>query len=156
MSTSIVHFTKKKSDRKDEPVTLSYTAFEGENEKRVAVDNDRSFSLIRTKFFVALRRKREVNMHTVIFQQDGAPFYCMETCMHTISLHLEFLRPSPLTILISRRIDFLWPPYPFTSTLLDYFLWGYLEERIYGKSATIPDSDSFEGQLKKGYKAHNN
>ena len=33
--------------------------------------------------------------------------------------------------LISRRTDNPWPPYSPDLTPLDYFLWGYLKERVY-------------------------
>lgn len=98
--------------------------FEDENENRVTVNTDRYIALMRSKFIPALRRKRGVDMNTVIYQQDGAP--------HCSNRSLEFLRRYfPGDRLISRRTDFPWPPYSPDLNPPDYFLWGYLKERIY-------------------------
>ena len=49
--------------------------------------------------------------------------------------------------LISRRTYFTWPPYSLDLNSCDYFLWGYLKERIYQNNPqTLPDP----GQHHKG------
>ena len=99
--------------------------FKDESGNRVTVDTDRYIALMRTKFIPALRRKRGVDMNSVIYQQDGAPPHCFHRS-------LEYLRRYfPGDRLISRRTDFPWPPYPPDLNQPDYFLWGYLKERIY-------------------------
>ena len=102
--------------------------FEDGDGNRVTVDTDRYIALMQTKFIPALRRKRGVNMNTVIYQQDGAPPHCSNRS-------LEFLRRYfPGDRLISRRTDFPWPPYSPDLNPPDYFLWGYLKDRIYGNN----------------------
>ena len=99
--------------------------FEDENENRVTGDTDRYIALMRTKFIPALRRKRGEDISTVTYQKDGAPHYCSDRS-------LEFLsRYFPGNRFISRRTDFPWPPYSPDLNPCDYFLWGYLKERIY-------------------------
>lgn len=105
--------------------------FEDENESRVTLDTDRYIALMRKKFIPALRRKRGVDMNTVMYQQDGAPPHCSDNS-------LEFLRRYfPGDRLISRRTDFPWPPYSPDLNPCDYFLWGYLKERIYDNNPQI-------------------
>ena len=119
--------------------------FEDENENWVTVDTDRYNALMRKKFILALRRKRRVDMNTVIYQQDGAPPRCSDR-------FLEFLgRYFPGDGLISRRINFPWPPYspglnPCTTSS------GGTSRK--GSVTIIPDHDRFEGQHKKGDQAH--
>ena len=52
---------------------------EDENENRVTVDTDRYIALMWMKFILALRRKRGVDMNTVIYQQDRAPPHCSDS-----------------------------------------------------------------------------
>ena len=47
--------------------------FEDKSGNRVTVDTNRYLALMRTKFIPALRRKRGVDMNSVIYHQDGAP-----------------------------------------------------------------------------------
>ena len=99
--------------------------FEDEHENRVTVNSERYIAMMRNKFIPALRRRRRVDMNSVIFQQDGAPPHCSNESF-------EFLRRYfPGDQLISRRTDFPWPPYSPDLNPCDYFLWGYLKERIY-------------------------
>ena len=71
----------------------------------VTVDTDRYITLMRTKFMPALRRRRDVDVNTVIFQHDGATPHCS-------NITLEYLRHHfPEDTLISRRTCVLWPPY---------------------------------------------
>lgn len=107
--------------------------FEDEHENRVTVNSERYIAMMQAKFIPALRRKRTVDMNTVIYQQDGAPPHCS-------NISLEFLRRHfPGDRLISRRTDFPWPPYSPDLNPCDYFLWGYLKERIYQNNPqTLP------------------
>ena len=50
--------------------------FEDESGNRVRVDADRYVALGRIKFIPALRRKRGVDMNSVVYQQDGASPHC--------------------------------------------------------------------------------
>jgi len=81
------------------------TFFEDENGNRATVDTDRYITLKRTKFIPALRRKKGVDMNSVIYQQDGAPLHCSDR-------YLEYIRCYfPGDRLIVRRMDFPCPPY---------------------------------------------
>ena len=79
--------------------------FEDESSNRVTVDTDRYIALMRIKFIPALRRKRGVDMNSVIYQQDGAQPHCSDRS-------LEYLcRYFPGDRLISRCIGFSWITY---------------------------------------------
>ena len=77
---------------------------EDSNENWMTEDTDHYIALMRIKFIPGSRRKRRVDMDIVIYQEDGAPFNCS---------------------------DFPWPPYSPALNPGDFFLWGYLKERIY-------------------------
>ena len=80
------------------------------------------------KFIPVLRRKRGVDMNTVIYQQDGATPHCS-------NVSLEYLRRYfPKDRLISRRTDKPWPAHSLDLSPADYFLWGYLKERVYANN----------------------
>ena len=64
-------------------------------------------------------------MNNVIYQQDGAPPHCS-------NVSLDFLNENfPGDRLISRRTNNPWPAYSPDLSPADYFLWGYLKERVY-------------------------
>lgn len=65
------------------------------------------------------------------FQQDGA------TC-HTSGETIELLREKFPGRVISRNGDFNWPPRSCDLTPLDFFLWGYVKDKVYSNApATI-------------------
>ena len=100
---------------------------------------------MQTKLIPALRRKRGVDLNSVIYQQDGAPPHCSDRS-------LEYLRRYfPGNRLISRRTDFPWPPYPPNLNPPDYFLSGYLMERIYNNNPkTLADlKDNIKSEIMK-------
>ena len=71
----------------------------------VAVNAEWYIKVMQRKIIPALRRKRGIDMNTVVFQQDGAPPHCSNRT-------LEYLRQYfPGDKLISHRIDNPWPPY---------------------------------------------
>ncbi|MCL4142993.1 UNVERIFIED_CONTAM: hypothetical protein GTU68_009257 [Idotea baltica] len=92
--------------------------FEDEDENRVTVDTNRYIALMRKKFIPTLRRKRGVDMKSVIYQQDGAPPHCTDNSF-------------PIDRFISRGTDFPWPPNSPDMNPCVYFLWEYLKEKIY-------------------------
>lgn len=96
-----------------------------ENGRTVTVNTDRYIEMLRRKFIPALRTKEGVDMNTVIFQQDGAPPHCSNASLEFLHNHF------PNDRLISRRTDNPWPPYSPDLNPCDYFLWGYLKERVY-------------------------
>ena len=81
--------------------------------------------MLRRRFIPAIRRKRVVNLNTVVFQEDGAP-------PHSSNRTLEYLRQYfSGDRLISRRTDNPWPPYSPDLNPPDCFLCGYLKDRVY-------------------------
>ena len=91
----------------------------------MTVNAERYIEMMRRKFVPALRRKADIDMNTVVFQQDGAVPHCPNRT-------LEYLRQYfPGDRLILHRTDNLWPPYSPDLNPPDYFLWGYLKGRVY-------------------------
>lgn len=76
------------------------------------------------------------------FQQDGAP-------PHTANITMATLRAKFPNKLISRRGDINWPPRSPDLSPLDYFLWGYLKDRVYrSKPKTLTElKDNIEREI---------
>ena len=88
---------------------------EDNDSNRVTVNAERYILMMRRKFVHAMRRKRDIDMNTVVFQQNVAPPHCSNRT-------LEYLRQYfPGDRLISRWTDNLWPPISQISTLLTIF-----------------------------------
>ena len=103
-----------------------------ENGVTVTVNSERYLAMLNNFFLPQLRRKR-IPLRHVWFQQDGA------TC-HTANATMAFLRQKFNGRLISRRGDVPWPPRSPDLSPCDFFLWGYLKERVYkDKSRTLDD-----------------
>ena len=67
------------------------------------------------------------------FQQDGAT-------PHTANLTLEWLEAKFPDPLVSRRHDPEWVPYSPNLSPPDFYLWGYLKDRVYkDKPRIIPE-----------------
>ena len=102
--------------------------FEDERRRPVTINTERYVEMMMRKFIPALRRKQGVDMNTVIYQQDGAIPHCS-------NVSLEYLRRYfPGDRLISRRTDNPGPAYSPDLSPADYFLWGYLKERVYANN----------------------
>ena len=85
------------------------------------------------KFWTTLGRRRGVVRALQWFQQDGAT-------PHTSNESLEWLRHRFSDRLISRRCDPEWSPHSPDLSPPDFYLWGYLKDRVYGNNPqTIPD-----------------
>ncbi|XP_075149032.1 uncharacterized protein LOC142222665 isoform X2 [Haematobia irritans] len=75
----------------------------------------------------------DMDVDDMWFQQDGA------TC-HTANATMVLLRNKFNGRVISRNGDVKWPPRSCDLTPLDFFLWGYLKEKVYvDKPATIQE-----------------
>ena len=59
--------------------------FEDGDGRRVTANSERYIGMLRRRFIPAIRRRRAVDMNTVVFQQDGAPPHCSNRT-------LEYLR----------------------------------------------------------------
>lgn len=103
-----------------------------ENCVNVTVNSERYIAMLQDFFLPELRRRR-IPKRRVWFQQDGA------TC-HTSNDTINFLRQNFPNHLISARGDIHWPPRSPDLSPCDYFLWGYLKERVYKeKPRTLED-----------------
>lgn len=108
--------------------------FEDADGRPVTVNTERYIELMKRKFIPALRRKRGVDMDTVIYQQDGATPHCSNASIEYL------LRYFPGDRLISRRTDHPWPAHSPDLSPLDYFLWGYLKDRVYANNPQTIDA----------------
>ncbi|RWS19052.1 transposable element tc3 transposase-like protein, partial [Leptotrombidium deliense] len=67
------------------------------------------------------------NFSNIFFQQDGAP-------AHTAKVTKEFLCGTFGNNLIGKGLNIAWPPRSPDLTPPDFFLWGYLKNRVYKRS----------------------
>lgn len=65
-----------------------------------------------------------LDLDEVWFQQDGAT-------SHTTRANIDFLHTHFPDRLISRLGDINWPPRSCDLTPLDFFLWGYIKDKVY-------------------------
>ena len=66
----------------------------------------------------------EIDIEEILFQQDGA------TC-HIANVTIHLLRTVFENRMISRNYCVNWPPRSCDLTVLDYFLWGAVEDKCY-------------------------
>jgi hypothetical protein len=72
------------------------------------------------------------------------PYACYRKDFHLINSLAPFIKAmtkvdvfNPGDRLVSRRTDFPWPPYSPDLNPPDYFLWGYLKEKVYASNPQI-------------------
>ena len=106
--------------------------FEDDNEQCVTINTERYVQVL-GKFWTALGRRREVVRVLQWFQQDGAT-------PHTSKESLAWLQQRFPDRLISRRCDPQWSPHSPDLNPPDFYLWGYLKDRVYANNPqSIPD-----------------
>ena len=66
----------------------------------------------------------DIDRNVMFWQQDGAP-------SHTSNATMQYLRGQFPGRVISKRGDWPWPPRSPDLTVCDFFLWGYLKQRIW-------------------------
>jgi len=113
----IQNFRETASAIKKKPPGLPRMVRTAENEKRVCD------ALLRSPRRSAGKHAQAMGMSRR-FQQDGA------TC-HTSKTTLDFLRKTFGNRLISRKTEFSWPPRSPDLSVCDFFLWGYLKQKVY-------------------------
>jgi len=102
-----------------------------ENGRSVTANSARYIVMIRNSLITELRRRR-LNQFRIWFQQDGATAHTSRETM----AELRRLFPGKL---ISHRGDVLRPPCSPDLSPCDFFLWGYLKEKVYvDKPRDIP------------------
>ncbi len=78
------------------------------------------------------------HLNSAVYQQDGAK-------PHTSDKNLLLLRNTFKNLVISNRFPQLfntgwnWPPYSPDLNPCNYFLWGYLKDRVYVHNFTMPE-----------------
>lgn len=87
------------------------------------VTTDRYLTILKKNFIPELQ-KRGHTLHNVWFQQDGA-------APHTANAALDWLSDTFAPNLISLKTAIEWPPHSPDLNPLDFFMWGYLKERVY-------------------------
>ena len=103
-----------------------FFSLENEQGEAVTVNGDRA----RLNEFLFTKIEEE-DIGNIWFQQDGA------TC-HTAEATFDVLRPVFEDRIINRRSNVVWPPRSCNLTLLDYYLWGAVEDKCYAdKPETI-------------------
>jgi len=85
------------------------------------------------KFWTALGRRRGVIRVLQWFQQDG-------DTPHSSNESLSWLQQRFPDRMISHRCDLQWSPHSPDLNPADFYMWGYLKDRVYGNNPkTIPD-----------------
>lgn len=113
--------------------------FQDSEHNTVTVNSERYLRLLKTKFLPALTRK-ERNLNSVWFQQDGAT-------PHTAGNVIEWLNTTFGDRYISYRTQYVWPPHSPDLNPLDFFLWGYLKDRVY--SPTPENTDMLKSAIRR-------
>ena len=106
--------------------------FEDDNEHSVTINTEWYIQVL-GKFRTALGWRRGVVRVLQWFQQDGAT-------PHTSNESLAWLQQRFLDRLISHRCDPQWSPHSLDLNPPDFYMWGYLKDRVYGNNPqTIAD-----------------
>ena len=92
------------------------------------INSECYLALLKNKFVPALRREG-IQIEETWFQQDGA-------APHTAGHVLKWLRETFGNQLISLKTEQAWPPHSPDLSPLDFFLWGYLKEKVYTPKPT--------------------
>lgn len=74
-----------------------------------------------------------------VFQQDGAS-------SHTAKNTLDLLKKYFNERIISNKLDTFWPPYSPDLNCCDFFLWGYLKDKVF--SAKINNCSDLKAKIK--------
>lgn len=110
-----------------------------EGGRAVTVNSER-YQIMLREYLVPELRRRRLSRCQVYFQQDGA------TC-HTSNESIAEVRRLFPGKVISKRGDVDWPPCSPDLTPCDYFLWGYLKNKVYmEKPSTL---NELKGAIKR-------
>jgi len=100
--------------------------FEDDNEQSVTINTERYVQVL-GKFWTALGRRRGVVRVLQWFQQDWAT---PDTSNESLA-ELQQCFPEQM---ISPRCDPQWSPHSPDLNPPDFYLWGYLKDRVYGNN----------------------
>lgn len=109
--------------------------FEDHRGQALTVNSDRYDRMLTEKLTPALKNQKGANSRTW-FQQDGATCHTTDRCMGTLKKIFG-------NRIISRRGTINWPPRSPDLSPLDFYLWGFLKDRVYNnKPSTIAELKS--------------
>jgi len=101
--------------------------------------NGENYAMMLDSFFLPQLRRRQCSLHAQWFQQDGAR-------PHTTPEVLEFLHSKFQHCIVSNHFPqqfqcgFSWPPCSPDLNPCDYFLWGYLKDKVFSSAPrTLPE-----------------
>lgn len=100
--------------------------FEDEEGRTATVNTDRYLQVLQ-RFWNSLGRNRNCMRDLQWFMQDGAN-------PHVSDRSLQWLRERFQDRLISRRTEHIWAPNSPDLNPLDFFLWGFLKDRLYSET----------------------
>ena len=106
--------------------------------------NQERYSHVLSKFWTALLRRVENRRSRQWFQQDGAT-------PHTAKQTLEWIEEQFRGKVISVKTDNPWPQHSPDLSPPDFFLWGYLKDRVYSsKLRSIAElKQNIKSEIKK-------
>ena len=102
---------------------LDITFFEDPIGQTVTVTSQR-YVLLLQEFLQDELRRRRVHMRRMWFQQD-------EATAHTARESMRVVREMFPQYVLSRYGDIAWPPRSPDLSACDFFLWGYLKEKMF-------------------------
>jgi len=102
--------------------------FEDQDGHAETINSERYLCILKKKFVPALRRKG-FSLDHIWFQQDGAT-------PHTSSAVLDWIKDTFEDRVISLKTQYAWPPHSPDLSPLDFYLWGFLKDRVYKPSPT--------------------
>ena len=97
--------------------------FENENGITVTVNSER-YIVILERFWEELEAKCGTRRTRQYLQQDGAT-------SHTANITIKWLKDHFKSRIISKKCAIEWPPLSPDLSPPDYFLWGFLKDRVY-------------------------
>ncbi len=100
--------------------------FENSNEERIIVNQSNYQNMIENYFVPKLRDLVGDKFDDQIFMQDGAS-------PHTAKQTMELLKKYFGEKIISIRCEDIWPPYSPDLNPCDFFLWGFLKDRVFSE-----------------------
>lgn len=104
--------------------------FENDAGERVTVNGQRYHDMLEKILWPQLE---DMELDGMWFQQDGAT-------AHTTNANIDFLHTKFPERVISRNGDVNWPPRSCDITPLDFFLWGYVKDKVYANHPQTIDA----------------
>ncbi len=114
--------------------------FENSNEEKITVNQSNYQNMLENYFIPKLREMVGDKFGDQIFMQDGAS-------SHTAKQTMELLKKYFGEKIISIKSEDIWPPYSPDLNPCDYFLWGFLKDKVF--SEKINNCNDLKEKIKK-------